>query len=210
MRPALLALVTGVLIALGTTTALAEPPEICGRAQPTNLPSVRGFAWTGTVTRLRSQGSIIFNVDHVYAYDPTAGAPPAGPLRAGEPLRLGNTSCNPITGLVVNRRYLVSTRSIDRDGPQTIQTVIWELDGDRASFLHMYAHEFHLPIQLVAADTLAAAIALVAPGAALPPTDSSPEAAAGYAGTPLALPVVFAFGFVMAMLRLFRRRSSKQ
>jgi hypothetical protein len=191
------------------TVARAEDPEICGRVQPTNLPSVQGFAWTGTVTGLGPGTTIVFSVDHVYAN--TGGfeeVGPVGPFEAGSPLSLGNTSCQPITGLVVGRRYLVSTRAVGTAGPTTGSTVIWRIRGSELSFHHMYRAEFHLPPELAAAHTLPEALALVAPGAVIPPTDAAERSGPRPSDSVPWMPLVFGALVGLALMlkpRLLRR-----
>jgi hypothetical protein len=165
------------LLALAPQPAFAEFPVVCGRNPPVSVANVQGFTWTGTVTDLGPARAIVFRVDHVYSENHQSdSAPPPESLEAGRSIHLGNRTCNPITGLEIGHRYVVSTFGIGTAGPISGETAVWELEGNHARFLHMYETDRVLARALPAADTLTEVIRLVAPGAELPPTDTAQQA----------------------------------
>jgi hypothetical protein len=191
-------------IGFAATLAQAETPVICGGLSPQNVPEVMNLTWSGTVTKISTSNRITFAIDHVYAQQESEEPQPT--LTAGGTVTLPNELCNPIRHLKVGHRYLVSTYEISQ-GPSSEETAIWEFSGDQLVFVDIYGTvnsegmnlTFRLPPDFAAADTLAAVINLVAPGAELPSTDTVAPfgGAAGPAGLEPLLVVAGMLGFAL-------------
>ena len=184
-----------VLGVLGSAAVRAD--DTCGPVMPRKLAWVRGYTFSGTVTRIAPAipGSyprldpasgvdmfFTFRLDHVYAQPQdakpdTAETNPDGiVLQAGGSLRLNGESCDGIRGFRAGVHYLVSVGTLSN--PVGPTSAAWQLDGDQARLVPMYpaGAASHMARLLAAAQTLRDALALVAPEASLPPTSTEPAA----------------------------------
>ena len=92
-----------------------------------------------------------------------------GLLNAGQSLNLPIRACDSLAGFRIGQRYLVSVDQLHR--PDSGAAAAWVLTGSRARFLVMHEDRKFDP-RFSQATTLSQAIALVAPGATLPPTST--------------------------------------
>jgi hypothetical protein len=175
-----LAFTAGAIVALfliATAPVTAEDPVICERRAPTAITGVRGFTWSGIVTRAHANAPVEFTIDHVYAQrvDEESSAPKS--FKAGGTLVLANNTCQYISGFEAGGRYLVSTYRLVASGPDSSYgptsetTVAWEIGVGPMSLVDMYENVHQLAPQLRQATTIADVLELVAPNAP-PPTDT--------------------------------------
>lgn len=173
------ALLAFAAVLVAPTAALAEDFG-CARSAHADMADVRGYTWTGAVASIRAASPdevgfertlIVFEVDAVYAHAQRAELPAQSVLAAERRFRMLSRSCNGMTHLLEGRRYLVSSSHIDDDGPTTHRTISWELDGDRTTLVEGTYYEDSPPARLAGVQTLGTALALVAPGTKLSPTD---------------------------------------
>ena len=164
--------------------ALAENP--CDVGPPHDVLDVRGFTWSGMLLSIQdipeAEQLIRFRVDRVYA---NAGTPKqlADRFEAGRVFLLRNDACAHVFGLSAGRRYLMSTDTLYPWHPSpgapwthTIASsdiVAWELRGSGATIVNTLGPRGKMPDVFVQRQTLAEAVGLVAPGAAMPSTDTA-------------------------------------
>jgi hypothetical protein len=196
------ALLMAALLFVLPAAAQAENP--CDKWAPQGVGWVKCFVWTGTVTKVDPGNIIEMRIDHVFASDQAAQYQPLEPLVAGGVVSLPTRECFAISGLQRGLTYLVATAGIAPYGPNTMHTVIWHVRGSRVELVHMYASEYRLPAAFKRADTLAEAVAIVAPGAELPPTDAVALTPLGVEDRPPLLPLVI--GGLVALLFLLKPR----
>ena len=192
------ALIALMFVPLSATTSSAVlANDSCAPDMPNRLAAVRGYTFSGTALRVEAADPvhrhgrrldpavgvpiyITVRLDHVYAErsdtrpSPDGTNPQGVVLRPGGTLRLYGESCDGIRGLTVGVRYLVSVGTLD--GPIGPLSAAWRLVGDRTQLVRMYpqslANQVQAARRLAAAQTLEAALVLVAPHAALPPTST--------------------------------------
>jgi hypothetical protein len=200
-----------VLLMATVTSSPASAEDICQRNSPHDGADIRGYTWTGTVTKVETipfeevshETIITFLVDRVYADAHKLDFPADQILAHDEPFRLASL-CNGPIGLEVGARYLASTSMLTQDGSSTNLFAAWHLtEVGNASLVDMYEKGLVWP-PLKAATTLFRALALAAPDAA-PPTDAI-NSAAHQLGDNSVL-VIIAFVGNLTILPLWFRRS---
>jgi hypothetical protein len=200
------------MVALSLTFAFAPSSanaDQCRPHMPDRASDAQGYTFLGNVTAIAARtsdelGSFTFAVDRVFA---NANDPATNPnqlvLRAGTPLILPSASCEGIRGFRTGEQYLVSTSNLlEPAGPDS---VAWLVTGEDLLLVRMY------PLlgdeRLADAHTLAEALALVAPDAAVPPTATfEPQVADAPVDERLPIVILVAAAAVSAMLRRRIRR----
>jgi hypothetical protein len=190
--------------------AMARPAvaEYCGREMPREVRFARGYTFIATFTGHRGERaagipSWDFLVERVFA---GGDRPVAGPVRVA--LEVGRTTtlrgrCYPPRHLRVGERYLIS--KADLATFSSMSTVIWRLDNKVGAQLVRQYGSRHLHPRLAEPDTVAEVVALMAPEATLPPTDS---ASRSHGGGPAELMLVLAGSAIAGALAWVRRSRS--
>jgi hypothetical protein len=209
--------VVAITFAVPADSIRAEDPNVCFRVGPGSARAVRGYTFSGRVTHVRRgddaqgkpAGSIDIRVEHVYAASGEQPLLSGLHLAAGTSVRIPNRSCAPLRGLNVGNRYLVSSSRINGDGPTTFETAAWLLAGQGAAFVDMgYVNDKILDPRLPRAGSLQEALALVAPDAVPPPTESMAVGALPQSqSAPLLVLAGLLAGFVSGVV-LIRRRGN--
>jgi hypothetical protein len=180
-------LVASFLLALVASLVLAAQPasaEYCGPQMPEQVRFARGYTFIGTLTEMRRGGtpapSWDFRVERIFAGSDRL-PPPTDPayvvFEPGEITSLDGR-CYPPRGLRIGTRYLVSDATLATFS--SMSTVVWEvLPHGRVRLLRQYGSRGMDP-RFASPTTVAEAVALMARGAELPPTDVLDSAA----GTP--------------------------
>lgn len=208
---------TGLALAalmVGSMPALAE--DVCFHAAPLDVAAVRGYTWTGTVVSVRpaaadvhgaEQTFIEFDVEAVHAHAEGSEFPADVKLEAGSRLGFLSHSCSGPTGLREGSRYL-ATASFLSTYSTTNRFAAWRLDGARATLVEAMYRTGRPPASLSEATSLGEALALVAPGSELPPTDARSDARAVVStGWPVT-GLLFLFLTLAGGMFLQRRRAS--
>jgi len=158
----------------------AEDP--CIQSAPLSADEVMGYTWTGTITVI-SGDQIQVDVDYVYANGDSTHAASAV-LTPSHDLTFRNDECAHVYGLTTGRQYLFSTSSLWPYVISAPELMAWELHSSKATVVDTAG--LHGDPATVFRDrhTLSEAVALVAPSASMPATDTVASSSRG-APTPV-------------------------
>lgn len=199
------------------STTHAEP--VCASAMAPHITWAQGLAFIATVDTVESAPNDTF--DYNFAIERTIVAWPTLPeYAAGNVVHAYTSGCGPIR-LKAGHRYLITTYP-GNAGFQALYSVVWELDGERATLVRMYhGRAFDYTDErggfLTTPDsaikgvrTIDDAIYLITNGS-LPETDASfpaPEPRHDWPGTPAVWLTIGLASF--AVLQLRRRIQTAQ
>jgi hypothetical protein len=169
-------------VAVLAMAGVAQPARVaradmCSAQMPDRVSDIRGYTFIGTVIEVdhpradpeAGPTTYTFKVEDVLAFNSDPDPNPRGlTSREGGPVSLYGESCDGIRHLEVGARYLFSTSYLS--SPTGPESAAWQLVGDKAKLVRMFPRLG--ADQLAAADTVQEALALAAPDAAPPPTDS--------------------------------------
>lgn len=173
-----------VLAATFTSAVPSTAEDLCYRFAPDSAYEVSGYAWTGTVRTISKPRrsnlprefwtfDIVFDVDQVFRNGTDGGLEPNANLVAGEAFPLRTRGCQGVRRLRPGHRYLVSTRSPGL--ASTSQTIAWRVDGPSAELVTgMYDVAARVEPELAMPESLAEALAVVAPRAVPDPSAAEP------------------------------------